>query len=61
MTSTRLEWFKSSYSSNDGPECVEIAMAPAATVHVRDSKDTQRAQLAFTGASWTEFVSSVRR
>jgi hypothetical protein len=61
MTSTRLEWFKSSYSSNDGPECVEIAIAPAATVHVRDSKDTQRAQLAFTGASWTEFVSSVRR
>ncbi|MCT9105900.1 MULTISPECIES: DUF397 domain-containing protein [Streptomyces] len=61
MTSTRLEWFKSSYSSNDGPDCVEIAIAPAATVHVRDSKDTQRAQLAFTGASWTEFVSSVRR
>jgi hypothetical protein len=61
MTSTRLEWFKSSYCSNDGPECVEIAIAPAATVHVRDSKDTQRAQLAFTGASWTEFVSSVRR
>jgi hypothetical protein len=60
MTSA-LEWFKSSYSSNDGPECVEIAIAPAATVHVRDSKDTQRAQLAFTGASWTEFVSSVRR
>ncbi|MFD8213933.1 DUF397 domain-containing protein [Streptomyces sp. NPDC059697] len=48
-------------SSNDGPDCVEIAIAPAATVHVRDSKDTQRAQLAFTGASWTEFVSSVRR
>jgi hypothetical protein len=61
MTSTRLEWFRSSYSSNDGPECVEIARAPAATVHVRDSKDTQRARLAFTGASWTEFVSSVRR
>ncbi|MFE2714736.1 DUF397 domain-containing protein [Streptomyces mirabilis] len=61
MTSTRLEWFKSSHSSNDGPDCVEIAIAPAATVHVRDSKDTQRAQLAFTGASWTEFVSSVRR
>ncbi|MCX5090953.1 DUF397 domain-containing protein [Streptomyces sp. NBC_00365] len=60
MTSTRLEWFKSSHSSNDGPDCVEIAIAPAATVHVRDSKDTQRAQLAFTGASWTEFVSSVR-
>ncbi|MCX4591291.1 DUF397 domain-containing protein [Streptomyces sp. NBC_01549] len=59
---TALEWFKSSYSSNDGPECVEVAIAPAAaTIHVRDSKDKQRAQLAFTGASWTEFVSSVRR
>jgi hypothetical protein len=50
-----------SYGSNVGPGCVETALAPAATVHVRGSKDTQRAQLAFTGASWTEFVSSVRR
>ncbi|CAM5387916.1 hypothetical protein SALBM217S_09854 [Streptomyces griseoloalbus] len=33
-----LEWFKSSYSSNDGPECVEVAAARS-TVHVRDSKD----------------------
>ncbi|MFD8911277.1 DUF397 domain-containing protein [Streptomyces sp. NPDC059575] len=23
---TALEWFKSSYSSNDGPECVEVAL-----------------------------------
>jgi hypothetical protein len=61
MTPTALEWFKSSYSSNDGPDCVEVAIAPATTVHVRDSKDKQRAQLAFTGVSWAEFVSSVRR
>ncbi|MFF0159937.1 DUF397 domain-containing protein [Streptomyces sp. NPDC005263] len=54
---TTLEWFKSSYSSNDGPECVEVAIAPThTTVHVRDSKDTQRAQLAFADAAWTEFV-----
>ncbi len=32
-----LEWFKSSYSSNDGPACVEVAAAPSA-VHVRDSR-----------------------
>ncbi|WP_416965759.1 DUF397 domain-containing protein [Streptomyces sp. Agncl-13] len=52
-----LNWFKSSYSSNDGPECVEIAIAPADTkVHVRDSKNTQRAQLAFADDAWTEFV-----
>ncbi|GHF17617.1 DUF397 domain-containing protein [Streptomyces griseoluteus] len=24
---TALAWFKSSYSSNDGPDCVEVAMA----------------------------------
>jgi hypothetical protein len=57
MTSA-LKWFKSSYSSNDGPDCVEVAIVAAdATVHVRDSKNTQRAQLAFADASWTEFVS----
>ncbi|MFF4081454.1 Scr1 family TA system antitoxin-like transcriptional regulator [Streptomyces sp. NPDC001777] len=32
-------WFKSSYSTNDGPECVEVALAPG-TIHVRDSKHT---------------------
>ncbi|GHH45330.1 hypothetical protein FHS35_002204 [Streptomyces umbrinus] len=53
-----LEWFKSSYSSNDGPECVEVAIAhaTAATIHVRDSKDKQGSQLAFTHTAWTEFV-----
>ncbi|MGV9251633.1 DUF397 domain-containing protein [Streptomyces sp. NPDC003697] len=52
-----LKWFKSSYSSNDGPECVEVAISPCpCTVHVRDSKDRDRARLAFTDASWTAFV-----
>ncbi|GAB2880388.1 hypothetical protein GCM10027074_55800 [Streptomyces deserti] len=54
---TALEWFKSSYSSNDGPECVEVAISPATpTVHVRDSKNKDGARLAFTDATWTEFV-----
>jgi len=57
-----LNWFKSSYSSNDGPECVEVAIAAAdATAHVRDSKNTQRAQLAFADASWAEFVAFAGR
>lgn len=56
MTSA-LEWFKSSYSGNDGPDCVEVAIAaPDATIHVRDSKNEQGARLAFTDASWAEFV-----
>ncbi|MDT6988312.1 DUF397 domain-containing protein, partial [Streptomyces lusitanus] len=35
-----LEWYKSSYSSGaETDSCVEIAATPA-TIHVRDSKDT---------------------
>ncbi|MFB7109685.1 DUF397 domain-containing protein [Streptomyces sp. NPDC056291] len=58
-----LEWFKSSYSGNDGPDCVEVAIATPApspiTVHVRDSKDRDGARLAFGGASWSAFVRGV--
>ncbi|MDX2406392.1 DUF397 domain-containing protein [Streptomyces microflavus] len=50
-----LEWFKSSYSSNDGPSCVEVAAARS-TVHVRDSKDLARSPLGFTSAAWADFV-----
>ncbi|MGW7619745.1 DUF397 domain-containing protein [Streptomyces antimycoticus] len=32
-----LRWFKSSYSSEEGGECVEVAVG-AIAVHVRDSK-----------------------
>lgn len=50
-----LEWTKSSYSSNDGPECVEVAAAPGA-VHVRDSKDVTRPGFAVSPAGWTAFA-----
>jgi hypothetical protein len=60
MTSNALDWFKSSYSSNDGPDCVEVAISPT-TVHVRDSKDRDGARLAFADASWVEFVTFAGR
>jgi hypothetical protein len=50
-----LEWTKSSHSTNDGPDCVEVAATPG-TVHVRDSKDTQGPRLAFAPEAWTDFV-----
>ncbi|MEU3570455.1 DUF397 domain-containing protein [Kitasatospora sp. NPDC036755] len=50
-----LAWFKSSYSSNEGAECVEVAETPG-TVHVRDSKDKSGPQLAFEPAAWGAFV-----
>ena len=51
-----LEWRKSSHSGSQGGECVEVAACPG-TVHVRDSKDKQSPQLAFSPAGWAAFVS----
>ncbi|MEV0191043.1 DUF397 domain-containing protein [Kitasatospora purpeofusca] len=50
-----LVWFKSSYSSNEGGDCVEVAEA-ADAVLVRDSKDKSGPQLAFSSAAWNSFV-----
>ncbi|MFF2544067.1 DUF397 domain-containing protein [Kitasatospora sp. NPDC058063] len=52
---TEPEWFKSSYSGNEGGACVEVAETPG-TVHVRDSKDKSGPQLAFEPATWAAFV-----
>ena len=52
---SELAWFKSSYSSASGDNCIEVATTPA-TIHVRDSKDKQRPQLALAPTTWSEFV-----
>ncbi|MEU7473880.1 DUF397 domain-containing protein [Streptomyces sp. NPDC044984] len=50
-----LKWFKSSYSTNDGPECVEVALAPE-TIHVRDSKRIHGPRLTFAPHQWAAFL-----
>ncbi|MFJ5718873.1 DUF397 domain-containing protein [Streptomyces sp. NPDC093149] len=52
---TELTWFKSSYSTNDGPACVEVAET-ASTIHVRDSKNVPGPHLGFAPRAWAEFV-----
>ncbi|MFJ6466493.1 DUF397 domain-containing protein [Streptomyces sp. NPDC091387] len=52
---TGLIWFKSSYSSNEGATCVEVAACPH-TVHVRDSKVTDGPTFAVAPAAWTAFL-----
>jgi hypothetical protein len=52
---SRMEWVKSSYSSEEGGECVEVALMPA-TVHVRDSKDAAGPILSLPAGMWTDFV-----
>ncbi|MFF2080515.1 DUF397 domain-containing protein [Kitasatospora sp. NPDC058162] len=51
----KLAWIKSSYSSNEGGQCIEVAEAPDA-VRVRDSKDKSGPQLAFEPAAWEAFL-----
>ncbi|MEU9352370.1 DUF397 domain-containing protein [Streptomyces griseoloalbus] len=50
-----LEWIKSSYSSDDGPSCVEVATTPA-TIHVRDSKKPTGPRLTLAPATWATFL-----
>ncbi|MER5826521.1 DUF397 domain-containing protein [Streptomyces mirabilis] len=56
----RLVWFKSSYSGNEGGECLEVA-ADGTTVRVRDSKERSDGQLAFTRGAWAGFVADLGR
>ncbi|KNE83929.1 MULTISPECIES: DUF397 domain-containing protein [Streptomyces] len=53
-------WFKSSYSGSDGDACVEVAKGPRA-VHVRDSKDRQSPELAFSPTAWSDFITHAAR
>ncbi|WP_328538343.1 DUF397 domain-containing protein [Streptomyces sp. NBC_00344] len=55
MTTTELQWFKSSYSAGDSNDCVEIAAARGA-VHVRDSKSRDGERLAFSRGPWADFL-----
>ncbi|MFI9173007.1 DUF397 domain-containing protein [Streptomyces lincolnensis] len=49
-------WRRSSYSSDQGGECVEIADFPEGTVSVRDSKTPAGPILTLDPASFTTFV-----
>ncbi|MEE1766339.1 DUF397 domain-containing protein [Streptomyces sp. SP18BB07] len=52
---TELTWVKSTYSSGEGGQCVEVATCSKA-VHVRDSKDPVRPGLAVGQEVWAAFV-----
>ncbi|MGW6474911.1 DUF397 domain-containing protein [Streptomyces nigra] len=49
------EWMKSSYSTPDGPDCVEVAPTPD-RILVRDSKDPDGPRLTLTPTTWTAFL-----
>ncbi|MGW4021518.1 DUF397 domain-containing protein [Streptomyces sp. NPDC005009] len=49
------EWIKSSYSTPDGPDCVEVATAPD-HILIRDSKNPNGPRLTLTPTTWTAFL-----
>lgn len=53
-------WRKSSYSGDNGGNCVEVAELPGGARAVRDSKDQAGPALVFTAAQWQAFVSSAQ-
>ncbi|MFE4971542.1 DUF397 domain-containing protein [Kitasatospora sp. NPDC056651] len=53
-------WRKSSYSGNDGGNCIEVAPGFPGRVPVRDSKDPHGPALVFPAAAWEAFVAAVR-
>ena len=57
--STALQWFKSSYSSSEGGQCVEVAACPH-TIHIRDSKnpDDSGPTLQLSASAWAAFTST---
>jgi hypothetical protein len=54
-----LSWRKSSYSGNNGGNCVEVATTPGAVL-VRDTKDQHGPALALSAGTWRAFADRAR-
>ncbi|UIX32129.1 DUF397 domain-containing protein [Streptomyces sp. GQFP] len=53
-------WRRSSYSNQEGGDCVEVADEFRAVVPVRDSKVPQGSALCFDAASWAAFIGELK-
>ncbi|MDK0519217.1 DUF397 domain-containing protein [Streptomyces sp. ML-6] len=63
MTAHRLagvHWFKSSYSNNQGGNCVEGARLDGVQMAVRDSKAPELGVCLFPAAAWRAFVDELK-
>ncbi|MET8382708.1 DUF397 domain-containing protein [Streptosporangium canum] len=53
-------WRKSSRSSDNGGQCVEVADNLPGVVGIRDSRDPDGPKLLFTPAEWRSFIGGVK-
>ncbi len=58
-TAEPLTWRKSTYSTSNGGNCVEVG-TPLDTVAVRDSKDPHAAPLALSRGYWLAFIHRIK-
>jgi hypothetical protein len=56
---TGISWRTSSYSGDNGGNCVEVGIAVPA-IAVRDSQDRDGPVLAFTARTWASFAERVK-
>ncbi|MEV4704478.1 DUF397 domain-containing protein [Actinoplanes sp. NPDC049316] len=60
MDLTGAQWHKSSRSSGNGGDCVEVAGNLPGVVAVRDSKAPDGPALVFTPGQWRAFITGVK-
>ena len=60
MDLTKAAWRKSSYTTANGGECVELASLPG-TVAVRDSKDPNGPKLLVTPQAFVDLLTNLKR
>lgn len=58
-TSGALSWRKSSYSSSNGGDCVEVGASPN-TIAIRDSKSPDDTILAIASGKWPAFTRRIK-
>ncbi|MFF3482104.1 DUF397 domain-containing protein [Streptomyces sp. NPDC002701] len=56
---TKARWRKSTYSDDNGGDCVEVADGVPGLVPVRDSKVVAGPVLLIGSRAWTEFVGTL--
>ncbi|NGO67459.1 DUF397 domain-containing protein [Streptomyces boncukensis] len=54
-----VAWFTSTYSDNQGGECVECASLACGAMAVRDSKNPHGPAPAFGRDAWSSFVAAL--
>jgi hypothetical protein len=57
---TDADWRKSSYSGNNGGNCVEVAANLPGVVAIRDSKDPDGGVLVFAAREWRAFIGEAK-